>query len=57
MIFVATYLEHLPTEIIQTFIFPYLGHNDLDNLRKLNNLRLKQIVEDYKPCKIKKVYS
>ena len=56
MIFVGTYLEHLPTEIMQTFIFPYLGYNDLDNLSKLNNLRLKQIVEDYKPCK-KKMYS
>ena len=34
-------------EILQTFIFPYLGYDDLCNLKETKNSRLKEIVDDF----------
>ena len=49
--------DRLPVEIVQTDIFPYLGYEDLSKLRKVKSRRLKEIVDGYIPCKLKKFYS
>ena len=40
-------LENLPMELLQTFIFPYLGYDDLCNLKETKNSRLNEIVDDF----------
>ena len=42
-----SYFDLLPPEILQTGIFSYLEYEDLRKLRKLNNRRLKESVNDY----------
>ena len=41
------YFDRLPTEILQTGIFPYLGYYDLCSLRYLNHRSLKEMVDYY----------
>ena len=40
-------IQVLPPEILQKFIFKYLKHSDVYNLRDTGNMRMKEICEDY----------
>ena len=40
-------IADLPTEILQNFVFKYLGDIDIYNLSRAGNTRLRKISEDF----------
>lgn len=40
-------ITELPTEIFESYIFPYLSDDDVMNIKKLRNRRLREIAASY----------
>lgn len=40
-------ISDLPTEVIESFILPFLSYNDVQNLGRVGNRRLKEIAVAY----------
>ena len=40
-------ITDLPTEVFESYILPYLNEDDVKNIRRLRNRRLKEIAASY----------
>ena len=40
-------ITELPTEVFESYILPYLNEDDVKNIRRMRNRRLKEIAASY----------
>ena len=40
-------ITDLPTEVFESYILPYLNEDDVKNIRRMRNRRLKEIAASY----------